>query len=423
MHEPVAQQRRAVKRRTVEPKRPTSEPAVTWTSAPAVDEPLQPRRRRAGSAGQRSGWASRTRWPRRVQVEHRRLEAADARRERALDEQLRAAAERQRAQRRRRRGRPSRDIAISPPGSTSSGISAARERRVAAPRARPRRAPGRCRRSCVDVRRRERSSACPAATAARASSSDPSSVGGPVVDAREDVGSAGRSRARFTYDRATHVQLDRGGHGRIRDGAARRSGRRPSWPRQVGARSASSARTSRCPARGCARRSARSRRTWSGWSTRARTSRRRSQEAAESVEGAGVEVETYAREGDPADAILDVAEETQRRPDRGRQQGHDRRQALPARLGAEQGLPPRALQRADHPDDVGAAQRRSTARAASTQARAVARVGAGRAEVARRRLQPRLDLRRASGRGRARRRRSPARRSRTRAARPSTCPT
>ena len=61
-------------------------------------------------------------------------------------------------------------------------------------------------------------------------------------------------------------------------------------------------------------------------------------EAAEEVEGAGVKVETFAREGDPADAILDVAEETRRRPDRGRQQGHDRRQALPARLGAEQGL-------------------------------------------------------------------------------------
>ena len=66
-------------------------------------------------------------------------------------------------------------------------------------------------------------------------------------------------------------------------------------------------------------------------------------EAAEEVEGAGVEVETFAREGDPADAILDVAEEQRRRPDRRRQQGHDRRQALPARLGAEQGLPPRAL--------------------------------------------------------------------------------
>jgi nucleotide-binding universal stress UspA family protein len=33
-------------------------------------------------------------------------------------------------------------------------------------------------------------------------------------------------------------------------------------------------------------------------------------EAAEEVEGAGVKVETFAREGDAADAILDVAEET-----------------------------------------------------------------------------------------------------------------
>ena len=33
-------------------------------------------------------------------------------------------------------------------------------------------------------------------------------------------------------------------------------------------------------------------------------------EAAENVEGAGVKVDTFAREGDAADAILDVAEET-----------------------------------------------------------------------------------------------------------------
>ncbi len=33
-------------------------------------------------------------------------------------------------------------------------------------------------------------------------------------------------------------------------------------------------------------------------------------EASENVEGAGVKVDTYAREGDAADAILDVAEET-----------------------------------------------------------------------------------------------------------------
>src|SRR3954466_12319233 len=34
------------------------------------------------------------------------------------------------------------------------------------------------------------------------------------------------------------------------------------------------------------------------------------EDAAENVEGGGVKVQTYAREGDPADAILDVAEET-----------------------------------------------------------------------------------------------------------------
>ncbi len=33
-------------------------------------------------------------------------------------------------------------------------------------------------------------------------------------------------------------------------------------------------------------------------------------DAAELVDGAGVPVQTYARQGDPADAILDVAEET-----------------------------------------------------------------------------------------------------------------
>jgi nucleotide-binding universal stress UspA family protein len=33
------------------------------------------------------------------------------------------------------------------------------------------------------------------------------------------------------------------------------------------------------------------------------------EEAANDIKAAGVEVETYAREGDPADAILDVAEE------------------------------------------------------------------------------------------------------------------
>ena len=60
------------------------------------------------------------------------------------------------------------------------------------------------------------------------------------------------------------------------------------------------------PARGGA---ARSPATCSGWSTRARTSTRRSPRRPRRSQAAGVDVETYARQGDPADAILDVAEE------------------------------------------------------------------------------------------------------------------
>ena len=73
-------------------------------------------------------------------------------------------------------------------------------------------------------------------------------------------------------------------------------------------------------------------------------------EAAEEVKAAGRRGRDLAREGDPADAILDVAEE----------RGADlivvgnkgmtgaKRFLLGSR--AEQGLPPRSLQRADHPD-------------------------------------------------------------------------
>ena len=49
--------------------------------------------------------------------------------------------------------------------------------------------------------------------------------------------------------------------------------------------------------------------TSSGWSTRARTSTRPCARRRRSREAAGVATETYARQGDPADAILDVAEE------------------------------------------------------------------------------------------------------------------
>ena len=220
----------------------------------------------------------------------------------------------------------------------------------------------------------------PAATAARASSSDPSTVGGAVVDARGGCGSAGRSRRWFTYDRArmfSSIVVGTDGS----ETAGKAVLQATELARQVGAsvslvsayEPVSGNRAARGEARGA-------RRTWSGWSTRARTSRPRSRRRPRSVEGAGVKVDTFAREGDAADAILDVAEETRRRPDRGRQQGHDRHQALPARLGAEQGLPPRALQRADHPDDV--ALRRDRARRVDQARRRSAspgRAGRGRA--------------------------------------------
>ena len=70
--------------------------------------------------------------------------------------------------------------------------------------------------------------------------------------------------------------------------------------------------------------------------------------------GAGVAaVETFARQGDAADAILDVAEEQRAGPDRRRQQGDDRRQAVPAGLGAEQDLAPRTVLGADRANDLG----------------------------------------------------------------------
>ena len=126
--------------------------------------------------------------------------------------------------------------------------------------------------------------------------------------------------------------------------------------------------------------------------------------------------QVYAREGDPADAILDVAEELRRRPDRRRQQGHDRRQALPARLRAQQGLPPRALRGDDHPDDRRrAARSRRRRRSARRRRGCRARARRGRAPSPSAAPRPRP----ASASAPARRRRSPARRCRRRAARPS----
>ena len=58
----------------------------------------------------------------------------------------------------------------------------------------------------------------------------------------------------------------------------------------------------------------------------------------------------HARRGDPAEAILRVAEE-ERRPDRVGNKGMHGSRALPARQRAGQDLAPRALQRPDRPDD------------------------------------------------------------------------
>ena len=86
------------------------------------------------------------------------------------------------------------------------------------------------------------------------------------------------------------------------------------------------------------------------------------EEAAKGLQRDGVEVEIHAREGDPADAILDVAEE----------QGADlivvgnkgmtgaKRFLLGQR--AEQGLASRSLQRDDHPDDLASASAQPVSR-------------------------------------------------------------
>ena len=66
-------------------------------------------------------------------------------------------------------------------------------------------------------------------------------------------------------------------------------------------------------------------------------------EAAEEIEAAGVPVHDLRPRGRPGRRDPRRRRGARRRPDRGRQQGHDRRQALPARLRAQQGLPPRAL--------------------------------------------------------------------------------
>ena len=95
-------------------------------------------------------------------------------------------------------------------------------------------------------------------------------------------------------------------------------------------------------------------------------------EAAERVEAAGVARQDVRARGRPGGRDPRRRRGARRRPDRGRQQGHDRRQALPARLGAEQGLPSRALLGADHPDDLsapGAARQRAGSVAAAASSR------------------------------------------------------
>ena len=170
--------------------------------------------------------------------------------------------------------------------------------------------------------------------------------------------------------------------------------RRSSSPSCAARRSASSRPTSRCRRRACARRPRQAPEDMQ-WMVNPRedvdaTLQRGRREGRAS---AGVKVETFAREGDPADAILDVAEERDADLIVVGNKGMTGRQALPARLGAEQGLAPRALLGADHPDDLsadGTAGSRWPARRVD-QARAVARVEPGRAEVARGGLQPGLD--------------------------------
>ena len=215
------------------------------------------------------------------------------------------------------------------------------------------------------------------------------------------------------------------GHRRLRD--RRQGGARGDRAGQGGRRldRARVAPTSRCRASGCARRRAQAPEDLQ-WMVNPREDVDATlREAAERVEAAGVTVTHLRARGRPGRRDPRRRRGARRRPDRGRQQGHDRRQAVPARLGAEQGLPPRALLGADHPDHLGGAGSAGRVRARPRRRaarRRSASPGPADAEVARRRLQPRRHGRRRRVGGRARRRRSRARRRPTRAARPSRCP-
>ena len=89
-----------------------------------------------------------------------------------------------------------------------------------------------------------------------------------------------------------------------------------------------------------------------GDQSRARTSTPRWVRPPTVAREAGVTVNVYPRQGDPADAILDVAEEREADLIVVGNKGMTGRQALPARLGAEQGIPPRAMLGADHQDGL-----------------------------------------------------------------------
>ena len=82
-------------------------------------------------------------------------------------------------------------------------------------------------------------------------------------------------------------------------------------------------------------------------------------DAADVAREAGVKVNTHARQGDPADAILDVAEETDAGLVIVGNKGHDGRLAFPARLGAGQDLASCALLGPHRQNNLSAASRRA----------------------------------------------------------------
>ena len=69
--------------------------------------------------------------------------------------------------------------------------------------------------------------------------------------------------------------------------------------------------------------------------------------AASELASQGVEVETYAQEGDPANVIIEVAQRTERRPHRRWRQGTYGPPAFPAGQRVQQALAPRTVQRDD----------------------------------------------------------------------------